>query len=128
MTNDNEYRPLHQVYPASGPYTWVYSENFTRSPAETNPSITASNQLSNFPFNVQQHNYIEAHQISSRVEAVSNPLCDGMGTRRFRESDGQARIMPTNLSIAVSIHKANSSGVGTSSRKMIRVEEQPQNK
>ncbi|KAJ6019498.1 hypothetical protein N7522_001565 [Penicillium canescens] len=36
--------------------------------------------------------------------------------------------MSTNHSIAASIHMANSSGMQISSRKMIRVEEQPQNK
>ncbi|KAJ6033828.1 uncharacterized protein N7446_007880 [Penicillium canescens] len=36
--------------------------------------------------------------------------------------------MSTNHSIAASIHMANSSGVQISSRKMIRFEEQPQNK
>ncbi|KAJ6019423.1 hypothetical protein N7522_001490 [Penicillium canescens] len=65
--------------------------------------------------------------MSSQVEAVGNSLCDGTGTR-FRESDGHAHTMSTNHSIAASIHMANSSGMQISSRKMIRVEEQPQNK
>jgi hypothetical protein len=110
MTNNEDW-PFHQVYPS----TWVVSENVTRRPAVADSSITGSNPPRIVPFNVEQYMYhcIEARPFSSQVQSAENSLCGCTGSM-FQEFDGHARIVPTNLPIAASIHKANSSDVQTS--------------